>query len=773
MIKINRKVKISGIVGLLILSSIFLANISFTDRASTRTINPTTSAIWTANFIHVQNNWSSFTEITGDGSWDTPYLIENVIMDASTSPTDSGILIEDEKSNYFKILNCTVINWGASNEDGGIKLYNSDNGFIENNTCSDPGSGSGIVLLGDITGTDHCDNNSLYENVVDNNAARGIFVELYCEENRIYDNEVHNNLVGISMFDHCSNNNITDNSVTDNSRGIELAYASNSNNVEFNEIESNQWGIYIYEECDSNTLYNNTITDSVSSGIYINGDYLKRCTGNVINKNYIRNNNYDGILCEYTEYSVISDNIIIDNNHMGIEFDTRCEWNNIIGNTINSNGDGIIEAGIMLWNYCNDNNITLNSIEDNWEYGIHIGSMSDNNLINNNTIKNHDWGIRFYSGCDGNTITYNNITDNSGPSLPYAITIVYECLTNTISYNFIDNTVSGIILDQGVNFTDIVGNTISNCARGIFIQTTDCEDNEVWSNNFISNTVQARDNSGPFYNYWYKGTIGNYWDDYSGIDCNHDGIGDTPYNILGAAGNQDLYPLYTQPLPILDEHNIGSGTLYTTGAPIFNLTVTVYSLNEAWYRLSDDTIFTDNQTIATLGTNVTIDSGLWDQMADGTVTIWFYADDPCGYLGELNIEVKKDATGPQINVILPTNNSERLIDDRSFEYTVDGTQDTVWYSIEGGPNHIITSNGLFDQNDWETAWNATASDEYFMIEFFANDTHGNIDSVVIYVSPTTNESPDPKIPFGYTFLLVGLVAAVTIGIVVNKKITKK
>jgi parallel beta-helix repeat protein len=241
MIKINKKVKISGIVGLLILSSIFLTNISFSDRSNTKISNPATSAIWTTNFIHVQNNWSSFAEITGDGSWETPYLIENVIMDASSSPTDSGILIEDEKSNYFKILNCTVINWGASNEDGGIKLYNSDNGFIENNTCSDPGSGSGIVLLGDITGTDHCDNNSIYENTVNNNDARGIFVELYCEENKIYDNEVHNNLVGISLFDHCTYNNVTDNSVSDNSRGIELAYASNSNNVEFNEIESNQW----------------------------------------------------------------------------------------------------------------------------------------------------------------------------------------------------------------------------------------------------------------------------------------------------------------------------------------------------------------------------------------------------------------------------------------------------------------------------------------------------------------------------------------------------
>jgi len=38
-----------------------------------------------------------------------------------------------------------------------------------------------------------------------------------------------------------------------------------------------------------------------------------------------------------------------------------------------------------------------------------------------------------------------------------------------------------------------------------------------------------------------NGSLGNYWSDYSGVDANHDGIGDTPYMIGGKL--QDNYPL--------------------------------------------------------------------------------------------------------------------------------------------------------------------------------------------------------------------------------------
>ena len=69
--------------------------------------------------------------------------------------------------------------------------------------------------------------------------------------------------------------------------------------------------------------------------------------------------------------------------------------------------------------------------------------------------------------------------------------------------------------------------------------------NTVYNNNFINTQVSTNlDVYGL--NYFDNGREGNYWSDYTGVDADGDGIGDTPYIIEYHNENRkDNYPLMT------------------------------------------------------------------------------------------------------------------------------------------------------------------------------------------------------------------------------------
>ena len=107
----------------------------------------------------------------------------------------------------------------------------------------------------------------------------------------------------------------------------------------------------------------------------------------------------------------------------------------------------------------------------------------------------------------------------------------------------------------------------------------------IYHNSFTNNTNNAYDGG---INLWNASDVkeGNYWDDYTALDKNNDGIGDTAYEIPGG-DNLDEHPLmmpYDGTIRI-KEYYVDEGLLYTMlivgiiAAIIFCLPIAYF-----WYR---------------------------------------------------------------------------------------------------------------------------------------------------------------------------------------------
>jgi len=206
---------------------------------------------------------------------------------------------------------------------------------------------------------------------------------------------------------------------------------------------------------------------------------------------------------------------------------------------------------------------------NNFSRGIHLAS-SDNDIISNCTAKNNTDGIYLQSSSN-NRITDNSNTSNNGLC---GIVIRFSSENNTVSQSIAENNYYGIYL------SDLSDN------------------NHIYHNRFRNRPYQAWDNCS---NRWDNGypSGGNYWSDYSGADNyrgenqdipGSDGIGDTPYNILGGV-SKDLYPLVVRSFRLSISPNYKEGmpgaklsytvTLTNTGNISDNYSLTI-SDNAGW-----------------------------------------------------------------------------------------------------------------------------------------------------------------------------------------------
>ncbi|TFF89544.1 MAG: hypothetical protein EU548_07355 [Promethearchaeota archaeon] len=421
-------------------------------------------------------------------------------------------------------------------------------------------------------------------------------------------------------------------------------------------------------------IYNNNIYNNWK-GIYIDGG-----ASNYIENNFIHNN-YRGVVGD-ANYNWI----ILNQFYHNAQNDINLEGSNnyIEENTIDSNGYCAIYS-----EYNSDNYIADNIIQNN-ENGIILYLSNDNVIINNKIYNAKDDAIHIRS-------------DNTW-----------------VSSNYIDGNKNGL-KSLGGSYNTILNNTfINSSSKGIDLDTNSIG-NELYKNIFKKNNINAKDDGSN--NNWDNGSIGNYWDDYSGRDADDNGIGESPYlNIIGNSSNNDTFPIWWDP-PLLEVNNPSTNETFGNNIPSFQISVLEGISYSHWYIINGSKFYFT-------GNSGDINQNKWNVMEDGIYSLKFFANDSRGKIGNTSLYIIKDTKDPYIEIKNPK--EDELFGEKTITFDVlidEANLDTIWYSINESSNYSVNAtSGIINQDLWDNYIDCPV-----LIQFYINDTLGHQDSDEVLV----------------------------------------
>ena len=409
----------------------------------------------------------------------------------------------------INVSNCTLANDIITNNSIGVFLESSSYNTFKNNSITMNRYNFGVLglelshYIQDVDDSNLIDGKPICYWVNHNgeeSPSEAGFIALVNSTNIMVKNlNLKNNYEGV-LLAYTRNSTITNCTVVSSLHGITIFFSSNDTILNNNVTGEPNYGVGIGLGASSNsTVLGNTVRSSMY-GISLGA----LSSNNTVSRNRIANNSLEGIELLSSSRNIVLNNTIENNGESGIEFYYDCFDNMVMNNTITNN-----KCGIDLSIGPSSNTFSGNVIANNKDFGVSLLRSSNNTFLGNNITNNNCYGVALYDLSNYNTFCRNNI---------------------------INNTMYGVSLYQSSN-NAFFENNIANSKYGVYPSGSN---NEFYHNNFKGNMYSTMPGGANIWDDGYP-SGGNYWSSYTGVDSDHDGIGDSWYEI--DSNNIDHYPL--------------------------------------------------------------------------------------------------------------------------------------------------------------------------------------------------------------------------------------